>query len=170
MHRVSLAVLTIGISLFSPSAGWAQAGNACDLNQDGVVDVRDIQLAVNMALGLAPFKANVAGAGVCNIVVVQRVTNAVLTGTCSTGLTVPHSVSLTWTASTSSNVTGYNVYRGAASSGPFTKLTSSLVAALNYTDNAVQAGQTYYYVATAVDNNSNESAYSTPAQAVIPSP
>jgi hypothetical protein len=158
------------MSLFAPAAAWSQAVNACDLNQDGVVNVLDIQLAINMVFGLAPCTANVIAAGVCNIVVVQRVTDAVLTGTCSTGTAFLHSVSLSWTASTSSNVTGYNVYRGTASSGPYTKLTSNLVAALNYMDITVQAGQTYYYVATAVDNNNNESAYSTPAQAVIPSP
>ena len=170
MRRAFPAVLAVCMSLLSPFAVWAQTGNACDLNQDGVVDVRDIQLAINMVRGLAPCSANIVAAGVCNIIVVQRVTNAVLTGTCSTGATIFHSVSLSWTASTSPNVTGYNVYRGAASSGPFTKLTSNLVAALNYTDTAVQAGQTYYYVTTAVDNSNNESAYSTPAQAVIPSP
>ena len=170
MNRVYLAILAAGMSLFSPSAAWAQAANACDLNQDGVVNVLDIQLAINMALGSAPCTANVAGAGVCNIAVVQRVTNAVLSGTCSTGVSVAHSVSLNWTASTSSNVTGYNVYRGPQSSGPYAKLTSSPVAAIAFTDLAVQAGQTYYYVATAVDNANNESAYSGQAQAVVPSP
>jgi hypothetical protein len=170
MNQVLLAILAAGMSLFFPSAAWAQAANACDLNQDGGVNVLDIQLAINMALGLAPCTANVAGAGVCNIAVVQRVTNAVLSGACSTGISVAHSVSLNWTASTSSNVTGYNVYRGTQSSGPYTKLTSSLVAGTAFTDLAVQAGQTYYYVATAVDNSSNESAYSGQAQAVVPSP
>ena len=172
MNRVYLAILAAGMSLFSPSAVWAQAGNACDLNQDGVVNVLDIQLAINMALGSAPCAANVAGAGVCNIAVVQRVTNAVLSGTCSTGASIAgaHGVSLTWTASTSSNVTGYNVYRGTQTSGPYAKLTSSPVAATAFTDLAVQAGQTYYYVATAVDDSNNESAYSGQAQAVVPSP
>ena len=172
MNKVLLALLAAGMSLLFPSAAWAQAANACDLNHDGVVNVLDIQLAINMALGSAPCTANVAGAGVCNIAVVQRVTNAVLSGTCSTGVSVAvaHSVSLNWTASTSSNVTGYNVYRGIQTSGPYTKLTSSLVAGTAFTDLAVQAGQTYYYVATAVDNNSNESAYSGQAQAVVPSP
>ena len=170
MNKGLLALLAAGMSLFSPSAAWAQAANACDLNRDGVVNVLDIQLAINMALGSAPCTANVAGAGVCNIAVVQRVTNAVLSGTCSTGVSVAHSVSLSWTASTSSNVTGYNVYRGTQSNGPYTKLTSSLVAATTFADLAVQAGQTYYYVATAVDNSNNESAYSGQAQAVVPSP
>jgi hypothetical protein len=81
-----------------------------------------------------------------------------------------HSVTLTWTASSSSNVTGYNVYRGAASGGPYTKINSSLLTATTYTDATVDAGQTYYYVATAVNSQGLESADSNQAEAVIPSP
>lgn len=158
------------LSLFSPATPWAQALNACDLNADGVVNVLDIQLATNMALGLSPCTANIIAPGVCNIVVIQRVTNAVLTGSCITGLVVPHSVSLNWTASMSSNVTGYNVYRGTQAGGPYTKLTASPVAGTSYTDLTVLAGQTYYYVTTAVNSNNVESAYSNQAQAVIPTP
>jgi fibronectin type 3 domain-containing protein len=79
-------------------------------------------------------------------------------------------VSLTWTASTSSNVTGYNVYRGPTSGGPYTSLTGSPVSSTSYTDTAVQSGQTYYYVTTAVDSDGNESTYSNQAQAVVPTP
>jgi len=51
------------------------------------------------------------------------------------------------------------------------KLNTTLVSALTYVDSTVQAGQTYYYVATAVDVNGNESAYSAPpATAAIPYP
>ena len=58
---------------------------------------------------------------------------------------------------------------GSASSGPYAKLNSSLVVGITYTDTTVKAGQTYYYVATAVDGNSNESAYSAPpVQAIVP--
>src|SRR5271154_2201550 len=78
-----------------------------------------------------------------------------------------HSVALTWDAS-SSAVSGYNVYRGAASDGPFTKLNGALVAELNFTDTNVTAGKTYYYVTTAVDSSGVESVYSNTAQAVIP--
>ena len=74
------------------------------------------------------------------------------------------------TASTSANVKGYYVYRSNTSGGPYTKLATSLAAGTSYTDTAVQAGQTYYYIATAVDNNNQESAYSTEVKAVIPSP
>jgi len=166
-HKAFLAALA-GLSLFCPPGVRGQAVNACDLNADGNVSILDVQLATNMALGVAPCTANVVGAGVCNIVVVQRIVNAALSGTCVTG--AAHSVSLSWTASTSSNVTGYNVYRGTQSSGPYTKVNSSRVAGTTYTDSTVQAGQTYYYVATAVDSSNNESVYSNQAPAVIPSP
>ena len=82
-----------------------------------------------------------------------------------------YSVLLTWTASSSSNISGYNMYRGTAASGPFSQINSSLIAGTTYTDNSVVDGQTYYYEATAVDSNDQESAKSTPAaQAIIPPP
>jgi hypothetical protein len=81
--------------------------------------------------------------------------------------TVSHSVTLTWTASTST-VSGYNVYRSTVSGGPYTKLNSTLVAATTYTDTSVQSGQTYFFVATAVDSSGVESADSTEVSATIP--
>ena len=80
---------------------------------------------------------------------------------------VQHSVALSWNASTST-VAGYNVYRGAASGGPYAKINSSVVALLDYTDSTVLSGTTYYYVTTAVDSSGDESAYSNEAPAVIP--
>ncbi len=79
------------------------------------------------------------------------------------------SVSLTWNADTSS-VAGYNVYRGAQTGGPYSKSNLSLVTGTAYTDTGVQAGQTYYYVATAVDSNDVESIYSNEAQVAVPYP
>ncbi len=162
------AGLAAVIALLLPSAGLAQALNACDLNADGRVDLFDVLAATNMALGLAPCTANIAGAGNCNIVVIQRVVNAALGGECVVG--VLHSATLSWTASTSSNVVGYNLYRGIQANGPYTKMTPTPVAGTTYTDTTVQAGQIYYYVATAVDNSNGESVYSNSASAVVPSP
>jgi fibronectin type 3 domain-containing protein len=65
-------------------------------------------------------------------------------------------------------VEGYNVYRSNASSGPFSKLTSSLDAATAYTDSTVQSGNTYYYVTTEVGTDGVESSYSNQVEAVIP--
>ena len=78
-----------------------------------------------------------------------------------------HTVALSWDASTSA-VIGYNVYRGTQSGGPYQKLTSSLQPDTSYTDSTVLSSTTYYYVATAVDSNHAESAYSNQAQAAIP--
>lgn len=168
MRKAFLVFPSVGLLYFATVAR-AQT-NPCDLNQDGTVNVADVQLAINMSLGQTVCSANIYGTGVCNVVVVQRVTNAALGGACVTGTTVPHSVSLSWTASGSANVVGYNIYRGTTSGGPYTKLTASPVAGLAYTDTSVQAGQTYYYVATTVDSNNNESAYSTQTQATVPTP
>jgi fibronectin type 3 domain-containing protein len=79
-----------------------------------------------------------------------------------------HAVDLTWNSS--ANVVGYNVYRGTVSGGPYAMINSSLYGTTAYTDTTVVSGQTYYYVATAVDGSSNESGYSNQAQAVIPNP
>lgn len=79
-----------------------------------------------------------------------------------------HSVTLSWNPST--NVTGYNVYRGTVSGGPYSLLNPSLNPSTTYTDATVQSGTTYFYVATAVDGSGSESGYSNEASAVIPNP
>ena len=81
-----------------------------------------------------------------------------------------HSVSLTWNASTSGNVVGYNIYRGTVSGGPYTQINTALDTSTSDTDNTVQGGQTYYYVVTAVDSTGAQSAYSNQTTAVIPYP
>lgn len=143
--------------------GVAQPQSACDLNGDSTVNVADVQLSVNMTLGLVPCTADIAGLGVCNVVTVQRVVNTVLGGTCM----VNHSVTLNWTASTSA-VAGYNVYRGTTAGGPYTKLNSSLVSGVSYADSSVQSGVTYFYVTTAVTSSGVESSFSNQATAAIP--
>ena len=79
---------------------------------------------------------------------------------------------LSWTASSSSNVSYYNVYRGAASGGPYNKIGSTTAnsGVTTYQDGSVAPGQTYYYVGTAVDTSGNESRYSNQAVATIPTP
>jgi fibronectin type 3 domain-containing protein len=78
-----------------------------------------------------------------------------------------HSAALSWTASTST-VSGYNVYRGTVSGGPYTLINPSLVTGLSYTDTTVQNGLTYYYVTTAVDSSGVQSVDSNQVTAVIP--
>lgn len=135
----------------------------CDLNSDGFVNVVDVQLITNQELGTATCAANIAGLNVCTDAVRTVVINAALGGQC-------HSVSLSWTASTSSNVAGYNIYRSASSSGPFTKLNTSVVTATSFIDTTALAGQTYYYEASTVDTLNNESPLTSPVSVTVPTP
>lgn len=80
-----------------------------------------------------------------------------------------HSVTLTWSASTSGDVIGYNVYRSTTSGGSYTQIAGP-VSSMQYVDNTVSSGQTYYYVTTAVDANNNESGYSNQVTAAVPTP
>jgi hypothetical protein len=78
-----------------------------------------------------------------------------------------HSVSLTWTASTSTGITAYDVYRSTTSGGSYLKLGSTTAAVLTYTDSTVAQGATYFYVVTAVAG-AQESVYSNQVSASIP--
>jgi len=80
---------------------------------------------------------------------------------------VSHSVALNWGAS-SSSVAGYNVYRSAVSGSSYAKVNGSVLGGVSYADSSVQSGQTYYYVATAVDAGGNESTYSNEVSAIVP--
>jgi len=77
-------------------------------------------------------------------------------------------VTLTWTASTSS-VAGYNVYRGSASGGPYTRVNPVLEASTHYVDNSI-AGGTYFYAVTAQDASGVESYFSNEESVTTPSP
>jgi hypothetical protein len=79
-----------------------------------------------------------------------------------------HSVMLKWTASPSPGVTGYNVYRSAASGSGYTKINPSVVSGLTYTDATVVSGVTYYYVTTSVDASGDESSYSQQVEMIVP--
>jgi hypothetical protein len=167
MRKVSISSLTAGLCFCSISV-WAQT-SPCALTGDATVSSADVQAAINMSIGISTCSANIASPNVCNAIVVQRVVNASLGQAClvSTGL---HVVSLTWAASTSSGVTGYQVSRGTSSTGPFTLLASVGSTTTSYVDTTVVSGSTYFYVVATVVGSS-VSANSTPTGAiVIPTP
>jgi hypothetical protein len=82
--------------------------------------------------------------------------------------TAAHSVDLIWHDAAS--VVGYNIYRGTTHGGPYQQINTVLDASTNYTDYAVVAGKTYYYVTTAVASSGQQSAHSNEVAVVIPSP
>ena len=81
--------------------------------------------------------------------------------------TANHVVDLSWKASTSSDVTGYNLYRS-PDGATWKKINASLIASTLYADSTVANGSTYYYAATAVDTYGHESSQTAPIRVVIP--
>jgi hypothetical protein len=185
------ATLTLGINPTSLSFGNVTTGtssaaqNATITNTgNSSVTISQINLTgagYSMTGGSAPvtltpsqnltlsvqFSPTAAGTINGSISIVSNATGSPATVSLSGTGIVQHRAALTWNAS-ASTVAGYNVYRGTVSGGPYAKINSSLVAALNYTDSTVQSGTTYYYVTTAVDSSGNESVFSNQVSATIP--
>ena len=76
------------------------------------------------------------------------------------------SVSLGWSASTDTNVVAYNVYYGTVSGDYTSEISVGNVS--DVTISNLTAGTTYYFAATAVDANGNESGFSAETAYVVP--
>lgn len=81
--------------------------------------------------------------------------------------TTNHVVDVSWKASTTSDVTGYNLYRSPDGVN-WKKANVSLIASTMYNDATVANGSTYYYAATAVDIYGNESSKSGSIKVSVP--
>ena len=78
-----------------------------------------------------------------------------------------HVVDLSWKASTSSDVVGYNVYRGSDAT-TLTKINVSLIGSTLYSDSTVANSSTYYYAVTAVNIDGHQSSKSAAVKLVVP--
>ncbi len=75
-----------------------------------------------------------------------------------TGLLVtlaPGSVEITWQPNTEPDLAGYRLYR-AVGTGPFERI-AEISGIPSYSDHAVEAGRTYRYAVSAIDQSGNES-------------
>ena len=119
---------------------------------------------------LVGFSPKSSGSQTGQIVITSNATNSpesiALSGSGVGG--TGHFVALSWTASTSSGVTGYYVYRATSSGGSFSRLNSSPTSATKYTDGNVTAGDTYYYEVTAVNSSGAESLHTSAVPAAVP--
>jgi hypothetical protein len=138
--------------------------------------VSGISLPVTIAAGTSvsfqvTFAPQASGTASANLTFASNASNAPTVQSLTGSGTPPpqHSVALTWNASASGNVVGYNVYRGSVSGGPYAQINSALDGTSD-TDSTVQGGQTYYYVVTVTDSTGAESSYSNQVLAVIPYP
>jgi hypothetical protein len=185
--HAALAVTPAGLS-FSAQAGGAnpEPANISVTNTGGgslpfTASTDAAWLSVSPASGRAPSSPQVA-VGIAGLVPGTYTGHVTVSAANATGspvtvavtltITEPptaHTVSLSWTASTSDNVVGYNAYRSLTAGGPYSLLASA-ISDVNYTDYAVLAGTTYFYVVTAVDDRALESGYSMEVRAAVPSP
>ena len=78
-----------------------------------------------------------------------------------------HVVDLSWNASSSTDVAGYDIYRGPDGKS-WARVNVSLTASSTYADLTVADSSTYYYAATAVDICGHESRESNIAKSIIP--
>ena len=80
-----------------------------------------------------------------------------------------HDVVLTWSASPSTTVMGYNVYRGTTAGGEsYTPLNSTPINGTTYVDADVTAGTEYFYVLTSVTSGAVESGRSNETSVTVP--
>ena len=137
--------------------------------------VKGLTLPVTLAAGQSvpftvTFAPTAAGAASANLsFLASNSTSASETATGS-GATIQHRVDLSWSASTSSSVAGYNVYRATSATGSYSRMNAALNPSMSYSDSTVQSGQTYFYATTAVDSSGVESTYSNRVQVAIPFP
>jgi fibronectin type 3 domain-containing protein len=85
------------------------------------------------------------------------------------GTGIPLQIGLSWDApSTSTTVSGYNIYRATGSSSTYAKLNSSLNSPTSFTDSGVTPNTTYQYYVTSVDSAGAESTPSNTATVAVP--
>jgi hypothetical protein len=93
---------------------------------------------------------------------------ATFSGAGASSVTSTSKVNLIWDPS-GPGTTGYNVYRGTSSGGPYARLNAVPGAGVTYTDFTAAAGTTYYYVATSIAAGV-ESARSNEVVTTVPAP
>ena len=175
---MSFGTVTIGTTQIQTGAITASGGSvtlSSASSSNSAFTISGLALPLTLAAGQSvpytvSFAPTATGTSSANISFFTSSSTSASQTASGSGAATQHMVELSWNASTSTSVVGYNVYRGTATAGPFSKINPALNASMNYTDNTVQSGQTYYYMTTAVDSSGVESSYSNQAQAVVPFP
>ena len=175
---MSFGTVTIGTTQIQNGSITASGGSltlSSASSSNSAFTIGGVTLPLTLAAGQSvPFTVSFAptatGTASANISFFTSSSTSASQTASGSGAAVQHTVDLSWNASTSTSVVGYNVYRGTAAAGPFFKINPALNASMNYTDSTVQSGQTYYYMTTAVDSAGVESTYSNQAPAVVPFP
>jgi O-glycosyl hydrolase len=132
------------------------------LNVPGGANTNGLQLQINTCSGSSSESFSL----------IAVATTVPAAPTSLTASAVSNDINLSWTASTTTNVNSYSVYRSTTSG--FTPSSSNLIASdvttTTYADNGLAASTTYYYVVEAVNSvgssaPSNQASATTPAAA-----
>jgi centrosomal CEP192-like protein len=132
-----------------------------------------INLSVGQSVNVpVVFDPGAAGTVSGSLTLVSNGTTLLSVPLSGTGLAaLAHSVDVTWVASTSTPLQGYNVYRSTVSGGPYTKLSPTLSpTTLLFTDTTPLSGKQYFYVVTALNTSGAESSASSEVAVTIPVP
>jgi len=160
---------TSGTASGTLTASGASVTVTAASTNNSVFTVGGLSLPVTIAAGktasfTVTFSPQTSGAASATLTFTSNAspgtTTESLTGT---GTAAPsHTVSLSWNASTSSDISGYNIYRApyTTSCGSFGKINPTLNTTTLYTDSGVVDGQSYCYAATTVNTSNEESGYS----------
>lgn len=161
--------LTLSASNGSVTISAAQV-NSSEFTLPGLTLPKTIASGQNLAVTVV-FKPKVSGTASANLVLTSDAGNSPNTVPLTGAGVAPkaHSTDLSWNANRDV-VIGYNVYRGSAAGGPYTKINPVLDGSTSYTDSTVTGGTTYYYVVAAVDSNNVQGGYSNEVKVVIPTP
>jgi hypothetical protein len=176
----SVVVGNSGKASGSLTASGASVTVTAATSNNSVFSVGGLSLPVTIPAGQSvpftvTFSPTTAGAVTATLTFTSNAQPSTTTETLTgTGTAAPtHSVNLSWSGSTSSGISGYNVYRAVyvSSCGSFSKINSLLNTGTLYTDTAVADGTWYCYAITAVNSSKEESGYSNIVSNVeIPAP
>jgi hypothetical protein len=176
----SVVVGTSGTASGSLTASGANVTVTAASSNNSVFSVGGLSLPVTIPAGQSAsftvtFSPQTFGAASAALTFSSNAQPATTTETLTgTGTPAPtYTVNLSWNASTSSNISGYNIYRAVYtnSCGSFSMINSVLNTSTLYTDSAVVDGTSYCYATTAVNSSNEESGYSNIASNVqIPAP
>jgi hypothetical protein len=156
--------LTAGDSRITvTSADWSGEGYALS----GVVFPLTLHAgqSVPFKVTFAPHRAGSSAGKISFQSDAEHATQAAFSGNGSQ--TTGHSVTLSWHPA-AAKIVGYNVYRGAASKGPYARINASPHPKPTFTDASVLGGETYFYMTTAVSKNGKESKRSNLVRVTIP--
>jgi Abnormal spindle-like microcephaly-assoc'd, ASPM-SPD-2-Hydin len=165
----SVVVGTSGSASASLAASGASVTVSAVSSNNAAFSVGGISLPVTIPAGQSAsfsvtFTPPTTGAANATLTFSSNAQPSMTTETVTgTGEAAPtYSVSLSWNASTSPNISGYNIYRAVytSSCGSFSMINPTLSTSTSYTDSEVTDGTTYCYTTTAVNSSNQESSYS----------